>query len=312
MRTKNITIIGLGGVGGYFGFKLAQSNKNNPDSEITFAARGETYEIVKENGLTLLSEEAAEAVIQPDHLISSLSDIKEPAHLILVCVKEYDLERVCHEIKDKVTGDTILIALMNGADIYDRVRKIITTGTILPACVYVASHIKTKGIVEHKGATGKIILGKDPHNKNTEAEWVIKLLKDSGADVIYKEDNFADIWTKFFFIASFGMVSARYNSSIGQICEEGPLKERARKIMEEIKAITDNLIIGIPSDIIEKTFEKAESFPYGTPTSLQLDVNAGKERNELDLFAGAIINYGTKLNTDTSETQLISNEIKGL
>ncbi|MGH2665980.1 ketopantoate reductase family protein [Flavobacterium sp.] len=312
MKAKNITVIGLGGVGGYFGFKLAQQNKNNPENQITFVARGETYETVKNNGLTLLSEEHSEATVQPDRLIDNLSDIEELADLIFICVKEYDLENVCHQIKNKVTDTTILVALMNGADIYDRIRKIITAGTILPACVYVASHNKAKGIVEHKGSTGKIIIGKDPHHKNTDIDWVISLLKDSKADITYKDDNFADIWTKFFFIASFGMVSARYNKSIGQICEEGPLKQRATKIMEEIKAITDGLSIGVPPDIIEKTFEKAASFPPATPTSLQLDVNAGKENNELDLFAGAIISYGTKLNTDTSETQLISTEIKNL
>lgn len=309
METKKITVIGLGGVGGYFGFKIAQLIENNPNYEITFVARGATYEIVKNNGLTLLSPEHTQSTVKPNHIVEDFADM-EVSDLILICVKEYDLENVCHQIKDKVTDDTIMIALMNGADIYDRIRKVIANGTLLPASVHVASHIKEKGIVEHKGNSGKIVAGKDPNYKNTEVDWVIALFKDSGADITFKEDSFADIWIKFFFIASFGLVSARYNKTIGQICEEEILKQRASKIMEEIKAITNKLNIDIPADIIALTFTKAATFPYSTPTSLQLDVTSKKEKNELELFAGTIINYGVKLNTDTSETQKIYNEIK--
>lgn len=308
MNSKKITLIGLGGVGGYFGFKIAEHIKNNPNYEITFVARNETYEIVKNNGLTLLSSEHNQSVVIPSKIIENFEDI-EKSDLIVICVKEYDLEKVCQSIMDKITENTVVIALMNGADIYERVRKIIKNGTFLPSCVYVASHIKEKGIVEHKGNTGKIIIGKDPENQDADVEWIIDLFKNSGADITFKQSSFEDIWTKFFFIASFGLVSARYNKSIGQVCEESVLKARATKIMEEIQAITSKIKIDLPADIISKTFEKALTFPYATPTSLQLDINSGKPNNELELFAGAIINYGKKLDIKTEETLKIHEEI---
>ena len=66
----------------------------------------------------------------------------------------------------------------------------------------------------------------------------------------------------------------------------------------------------LDSNIIPKTFEKASSFPPETPTSLQLDVNSKKMNNELELFAGAIITYGDKLNIKTPSTQKIYKEIR--
>lgn len=311
MNTKKITLIGLGGVGGYFGFKLAQLIENNPNYEITFVARNETYEIVKKNGLTLLSSEHVVAVVKPDHIINSSTEI-EQSDLILICVKEYDLENVCHAIKDKITENTIVMALMNGADIYERIRKIIKNGTFLPSCVYVASHIKQKGIVEHKGNTGKIIIGKDPKNQETDVKWIIDLFLNTGSDITFKENSFVDIWTKFFFIASFGLVSARYNKSIGEVGDDTLLRQRAKQIMEEIQLITTQIKIDLPADIINKTFEKGLSFPYNTPTSLQLDINSKKQNNELELFAGAIINYGKELGIRTDETIKIYNEINQL
>ena len=309
MTNKTITVIGLGGVGGYFGFKLAQKNRHNDNIKITFVARGETYETIKKNGLTLLSAEHPNSVVTPHHLIKELSEITE-TDLIIICVKEYDLENVCAELKEKITDNTVLIPLMNGADMYDRIRKIINKGIVLSSCVYVASHIKEKGIIEHRGNAGKIIIGKDPLHNNFEPQWVTDLLKDAGIDIVYKENPFSDIWTKFFFIASFGLVSARYNKSIGQVNENADLKTRATVIMQEIQQITIGKNINLPENIIELTFQKAATFPFNTPTSLQLDVQSKKQNNELELFAGAIINFGKQLNLPVFETEKIYKEIK--
>jgi len=308
MVSKQITVIGLGGVGGYFGFKIARYIETNPNYQITFIARDETYKVVKNIGLTLISPEYGVSVTKPDKIFES-PDQTDKSDLILLCVKEYDLENVCKAIQSKINENTIIIALMNGADIYQRVRKIINTGTLLPACVYVASHIKEKGMIEHKGNNGKIIIGKDPENKDIDIEWVMELLRKSGADVNFKDDCFVDIWTKFAFISSFGLVTARYNKSIGQVCEESLLRERASRIINEIQRIASKCNINLPTDIVAQTFEKALIFPYGTPTSLQLDINGHKENNELELFAGAIINYGKALAIKTVETHQIYDEI---
>lgn len=163
MEKKNIAIIGLGGVGGYFGFKINQFNEKENQFDITFVARNQTYDIVKENGLTLLSPEHPNSITKPSQIFQNISEIKN-SDLILICVKEYDLENVCKQLRQIITPKTILLPMMNGVDIYDRIRKIIPENTILPACVYVASHIKEKGIVEHKGKAGKLIFGKDPAN----------------------------------------------------------------------------------------------------------------------------------------------------
>jgi 2-dehydropantoate 2-reductase len=311
MKRKKIVVIGLGGVGGYFGFKISHQNESNKVVDITFVARGETYQIVKERGLTLISTEALNPNTKPDNLIENIADIPE-TDLVLICVKEYDLESVCNQLKDKINPNTLLLPLMNGVDIYDRITKIINTGIVLPACVYVASHIKQRGIVEHKGNTGKIIFGKDPRYNNYEFEWIIDLLSDSGIDVAYKENSFPDIWTKFFFIASFGLVSARYNKSIGEVNSETILKARAMAIMQEILQIAIKKQIQLPENIIELTFQKAATFPFQTPTSLQLDVQSKKANNELELFAGAIINFGKQLNISVPETHKIYVEIKDL
>ena len=311
MNKKQITIVGLGGVGGYFGFKINQFNEKDNEFSVSFVARNETYTIVKENGLTLLSPEHTESITKPTAVYQTISEINNP-DLILICVKEYDLENVCKQLQHVITENTILFPLMNGADIYDRIRKIIPNNTILPSCVYVASHIKAKGVVEHKGKAGKIIIGKDPNHPSENVDWIINLLQNSKIHFEFKDNSFVDIWTKFIFIASFGLVTAKHNSSIGTVCTDEIQKQEATNIMLELKSIADKKGIILDDNIIQNTFDKAITFPFNTPTSLQLDINSKKENNELELFAGAIINYGKEVNIETPFTEKIYSELKSI
>lgn len=309
MNKKHIVVVGLGGVGGYFGFKINQANETSEKCKVSFIARGETYDKVKENGLTLLSPEHPGNSTHPDAVEQHISDIKNP-DLVLICVKEYDLENVCRQLKEVINDDTVLLPMMNGADIYDRIRKLIPDHTVLPTCIYVASHIKERGTVEHKGKAGKMIVGRDPQHFSSEVNWIVDLLKESKIDFDFKDNSLTDIWTKFFFIASFGMVTAKHNSSIGKVCADEQQKYEASEIMKEIQQIAAQKEIPLQDDIIEATFTKASTFPFETPTSLQLDIHSGKKDNELELFAGAILKYGADLGIETPFTQKIYTEIK--
>ncbi|MDQ0065204.1 ketopantoate reductase family protein [Chryseobacterium lathyri] len=309
MSKKHIAVLGLGGVGGYFGFKINQENEASKNYKISFVARGETYRKVKENGLVLLSPEHSVNHTFPDALEQHISDVKDP-DLVLICVKEYDLENICRQLKEIISKDTVLLPMMNGADIYERIRKIIPGNIILPTCLYVASHIKEKGIVEHKGKAGKMIVGRDPEHFSADVDWIVDVLKTSKIDFDFKDNSVTDIWTKYIFIASFGLVTAKHNSSIGTVCRDEGQRTEASEIMKEIKMIADKKRIALDEDIIQKTFEKAATFPFETPTSLQLDINSGKENNELELLGGAVLNFGKELSIQTPFTQKIYNELK--
>lgn len=303
-----VVVIGLGGVGGYFGFKLAKRYEAEKSVDITFVAREATYERVKEQGLRLLSPEHEDNTVRPDHL---LSNVKELSHidLVLLCVKEYDLEKICHQLQGKITPQSVILPLMNGVDIYERVHSVIDAGAVLPACVYVASHIKEKGVVEHKGNPGRIIFGDDPICTHNSPERIMSLFKSAGISCEYRPDPFPAIWSKFLFIASFGLVTARYNQPIGKVREDEQLGRRALAIMREILAIAKARGVVLPDDVIQQTMEKASIFPYHTPTSLQLDIHSGKKDNELELFAGAVLQLGRDFGIPTTETAKIYAEI---
>lgn len=310
-RTAEIAVVGLGGVGGYFGFKLAQHYAGSAAARVTFVARGATYAAVRAHGLALLSPEHPDSVARPARLVERVAELGA-VDLLLLCVKEYDLEDLCRQLHPVLPAGVAVLPLMNGVDIYERIRRQLPHTVILPACVYVASHLKQAGVVEHRGNPGSIVAGGDPRNPSFDPRPLLALLADAGIVLDHQTDAFPAIWTKFFFIASFGLVSARYNQSIGQVHEDPALHARAGLLMQEIEAIARARGIALPPDIIERTFQKAATFPYHTPTSLQLDVHGGRGRTELDLFAGAILTYGDALGLPVPETRAIHQEILAL
>jgi len=313
MNILNVCVMGVGGVGGYFGGKLAHTFPSTSDSpaRIFFVARGKHLEAIARNGLLLKSPEFGRVTCRPTLATQRMSDLPE-IDIFLISVKGYDLMDVATLIKNYVKENTIILPLLNGADIYERIRKEIKTGIILPACVYVSTHMEKPGVVVHIGKPGKIIFGKDPDHPDYVPRGLLKVFEKSSIDYEWKDDANPAIWEKYIFIASFGLVSARYDRTLGEILDEPPLKEAAAAIMNEVCSIASKRNIRLPDGIVELSLKKATMFPRDTQTSLQRDIRQKKGGSELELFGGTIIDLGEKLGIPTPTTEKIYRELQGL
>ena len=114
-----ITVLGLGGVGGYVGALLADQYKNE---EVTFVMRGERAARTREQGLLLKSDYRGTHLVHPAQVVESAEGLPVQDYVI-VCVKNYSLEEVCRTLSGCVDDHTIVIPIMNGADPGDRVRQ---------------------------------------------------------------------------------------------------------------------------------------------------------------------------------------------
>ena len=113
------------------------------------------------------------------------------------------------------------------------------------------------------------------------------------------------------FIASFGLISARYNRTLGEILEEPFLKEGVLGIMNEIHSIALKKEIDLPDGIVDLSLKKAATFPRETQTSLQRDVHQKRGKSELELFGGNIVDLGKILGIPTPTTARIYQELAG-
>jgi 2-dehydropantoate 2-reductase len=313
MDRLNIGVMGVGGVGGYFGGKLAQpfSSNADPPVNIFFVARGKHLEAIKQNGLVLKSLEFGSIRCRPKLATERISDLP-PMDLFLICVKGYDLMEVATSMKDYIREHTIILPLLNGADVRERLRAKIMTGIILPACVYISAHIEEPGVVAHIGKPGKIIFGRDPDHPEYIPHELIRVFEEASIDFEWKEDAQPAIWEKYLFIASFALISARYHRTLGEILDETLLKEEVIGIMNEVYSIALKKNIRLPDGIVDLSLKKAAMFPRDTQTSLQRDIQQKKGKSELELFGGTIIDLGENLGIPTPTTKKIYQELEGV
>ena len=206
-------------------------------------------------------------------------------------------------------SQTIILPLLNGVDIRERLRNHIKSGIILPACVYVSSYIEEPGTVVQSGKPGRMILGPDPEHPDYHPIELLQLLNRASIICDWEKDAHHAIWEKYIFIASFGLVSARFDRTLGEIVEDHDLKNLVRKIMEEIYQIAVAKKISLPANVVEDSIRKAQMFPRDTQTSLQRDIRQKKEKNELDLFGRTIIDQGKRFNIPTPVTKKLYDEL---
>ena len=306
-----IGVIGVGGVGGYFGGKLAKlAQQDLPEKrDVYFVARGKHLDEIKKNGLTVRTADEGEFVARPTLATDCIAELPV-LDVCFICVKGYDLPIVLNELKGKIKADTKIIALLNGVDIYERIRDVISGGIIYPACVYIGTHIENPGLIVQKGGSCTILLGQDPRHLGTSYQSILELLAAAKIRYGWCENPFIEIWTKYIFIAAFGMVTASENKTLGEIREDYDLSETVRKIMQEIVEIAKMKDIDLPADIVAESMKKVLNFPYEMKTSLQRDFEQMSKPNERELFGDTIIRLGETFGIMTETTKAVNAHLK--
>ena len=299
----NICFYGVGGVGGYYGALLTKYLNKIGKGNIYFIARGEHKEAILEKGLLLKKDGGKEEIlIKPDFCTDTVD--KLPVfEIVVVSVKGYDLESATKELINITDENSIILPLLNGADIYDRMRQHFLKGYILPACLYLGTHIESPGVIFQKGGSGQILIGKDPLNPTFYPEKLLDLFENADILIEYFEDVNVEIWTKYIFIASYALVTATYNKTIGEVAKDKNLGILVKNIMREIELIAKAQKIQLPSDIVETSFSKANQFPLETKTSFQRDVETKGRQSEWDLFGGTVLRYAERFNIPADNTK---------
>ncbi len=293
---KNVCIYGIGGVGGYLGGRIAhQINQENlMDRQVFFIGRGEHLKNIQQNGLKIITDRE-EFIAYPNIATDNINYISVP-DLYLLCVKAYSLAEVVKSIAKKVSSTTVIIPLLNGVDIYERIRSILNKAIVLPATIYISSSIEKPGQIRQIGPEGHIVLGKDPKYSEKSYENVINFLLQFGISHTWQNNPYPAIWEKYVFISAFSLITAYSGKTIGGILEDEELKKMTENIMREVVEVARNKGVNLEPDIVEKSIQKAIKFPYHTKTSFQRDYEKGEKQNEGDIFGGTLLRLAQEYN----------------
>ncbi len=292
---KSVCVYGIGGVGGYFGGRIAHEiSKGNRAVQVYFIGRGEHLKTIQQQGLNLITDKE-EFHCFPNIATDNIRHIPTP-DLYLLCVKGYDLDNAVASISKNISVDTIVLPLLNGVDIYERIRTNLQKAIVSPACVYVSSSIEKPGTIRQKGAEGHIIFGKDQKHLGYNYEHLIKFFNEMGISSSWYDNSYPAIWEKYIFITAFSLMTAYSGKTIGAVLADDRLKNMTENIMKEVVLVGKTKNIDFKQDVVEKTIQKSQNFPYETKTSFQRDYEKGNTQNEGDIFGGTLIRLAKEYN----------------
>lgn len=300
-----IGIIGLGGIGGYFGARLA--GRHAAEHELVFIQRGRHLEAIREHGLRYLTRDR-------QHTVRPAVATDDPGEagrldLAILCVKSYGLEAALKRFGGCLDGKSVLLTAMNGVDIAEHCRRLLPGRTVLPGCVYLSAHIESPGVVRQVGGAGRFFFG--PEDGPIDGyRWVEDLLAGAGIKAVLDDDVRARLWEKYLFVEPLATLTAATGLSIGQTARDARGRDQFIGMMEEIIALASARGVCLDRTMIEKNLALAEKIPPETRTSMQIDVESGRPA-ELDVFTEFVIRESGKSGVDAPLHRELSGIIKG-
>ncbi|SDB64423.1 ketopantoate reductase [Flavobacteriaceae bacterium MAR_2010_188] len=286
----NIVVVGAGGVGGYFGGRLAEAGKN-----ITFLLRGKTLEAIKNNGLVVNSIHG-DFKVHPN-ATDKMEELGEP-DLIILAVKSWQVKDIVSSLKSIISKTTVILPLQNGANNFEKISEIIPQENIVAGFCKVVSKIESPGVIKHMGAEPEIVIGENDNRKSDRIQKLQEFLNSAKFKCSIAENIQLEIWKKFLFICTISGLGGLTRVSLGQMREDSYLRNVMEKTADEIIAVANKLGVGLGDDHKELVFHFIDKLDYNTTASMQRDIMAGRP-SELDDFNGYIVAQGEKLQIKT-------------
>jgi len=286
-------IFGTGGVGGYFGGRLAEAGE-----DLTFIARGAHLEAIRKRGLAVDSV-AGDFRVFPAQATDDPAAVG-PVDAVVVSVKAWQVPEAAKAIATFLPGDGVAIPLENGVEAPDQLAAELGTDRVLPGLCKIVSFIAAPGVVRHAGVEPSLAFGEMTGGTSPRVDRLREAFRRCrGVTVEAPDDVRVALWQKFVFIAAFSGVGSLSRSDAGAIRSTPQTRAMLRECMRETQEVGRARGVPIPPDTFEKTFAFFErQIPPDATSSMQRDVQEGRP-SELENQTGAVVRLGREAGVPT-------------
>lgn len=288
---KKILIVGIGGVGGYFGGLLAQCFHERSDVSVCFMARGENLKAIQQNGL-LITKGDTQFYARPDIVSDNPLDFSKVDYIIL-CTKSYDIEATAKRLSSCVKDDTVFLPLLNGVDSAEKIKTMYPDNLIADGCAYIISRLVAPGQVQNLGNNQNIIFGVQ-NTDDARLDFLNEAFRQAGIEAMLTKDIAAKIWEKFIFISATANITSYYNKTFGGIKQCEDCSKDLRQLIDECYLVAQHKNIALPADIEERVWNKFLDLLPEATTSMHSDYLAGKKQTEVQSLTGYIVAQADK------------------
>ncbi|WP_430814739.1 ketopantoate reductase family protein [Carboxylicivirga sp. RSCT41] len=291
-----IAVIGTGGVGGYFGAKLAQAG-----NDVTFIARGQHLEAIRSNGL-LVKSVNGDMHIPNAQVSDTITDITN-ADLVLTAVKAWQIKDIRNDIKQIIHEKSIVLPLQNGVMAADELAEVIPEKQVMGGLCRIFSLIEAPGVINHVGFKPEIVFGERNGVQTPEMEVLSQLFDNAGIACKASRDIEADVWKKFIFICTSALLAVT-KTSYGELRELKETRQMMIALLNEIYAVSQKKGVKIKPDFIDKTIAVIDAVAYESTSSLTRDVWEGKP-SEIDYQNGTVVKLAEKYGVDVPVNRFV-------
>jgi 2-dehydropantoate 2-reductase len=291
-----IAIIGSGGVGGYFGGKLA-----NAGYDVTFLARGEHLAAIRKNGLSVKS------ILGDFHVgnVSATDSIQEigMTDLVIFATKAWQIKELSPALKSIVHKNTSILPLQNGVLASGELKQYFESSQILGGMCRIISKIEAPGLINHFGVTPTIVFGELDKSINERTYGIKEIFDKAGINAQISSDIEADLWKKFISICVSGLLAIT-KTTYGELREMQETRQMMIDLLHEIYLLSQKIGIHLEADYLSKTISYIDAFPFDSSSSLARDVWAGKP-SEIEYQNGTVVKLASQYGVDVPVNKFV-------
>ncbi len=286
-----IAVVGVGGVGGYFGGRLAQAG-----ADVIFIARGDNLAALRERGLQI------ESIVGDAHVapVKATDDPAQagPVDMVLVATKTWQLDEAIDLMRPLIGPETGVVPLLNGVEASDRLAAALGESHALNGICYIFVARVAPGIVRHSGIHPLIVFGERDNRRTARVAALRAWLERAGVRVTVPLDIDAEVWRKFVFGATTSGLGAVTRAPIGLLRELPETRSLLIQGMREIVAVAQARGVALGEEAVTAALAQLDALPYETTASMQRDIMAGRP-SELEAQNGAVARLGAAAGVPT-------------
>jgi 2-dehydropantoate 2-reductase len=280
-----IAMMGSGGVGGFFGGRLAHAGY-----DVSFIARGAHLKAMRENGLAIENEAQGEIRIPRVQATDDPASLG-PVDLVILSVKLWDTEAAAKSILPIVGPETGVLSLQNGVIKDEILRRVLPEHAVMGGVGYVATHISRPGVIHQVGTMQRIIVGEYDGRASERAKFLHEALVKSGVAAELSADVRRAIWEKYVFLVGLSATTATMRSTIGPIRSNPRTRAFLLQLMREVVAVGRAHGVALAEDYADARLVFADGLPVGMTSSMAHDLERGNPL-EVNWLSGGVVKLG--------------------
>jgi 2-dehydropantoate 2-reductase len=292
-----IAVIGAGGVGGYFGARLAQAGH-----DVRFLARGRHLAAMRDRGLRIDSPSGAFVLERPQASDDPLS--LRGTEIVLVTTKLWDLAQTARQIAPAVGESTVVVPFQNGVDAVDLLGEAIPRERIAAGVAYIAATIGEPGVIAHTGGMARLRVGALAPAQRPVLRAFVEAGQAAGFGCEEADDAPRMLWEKFVFLNALSAVTAVTRQAVEAVRTDADLRATFQAVVREGIALAGRSGVDFPAGHEAAQMQFLDTLPPTMRASMAHDLLAG-HRLEAPWLCGAVARRAAAVGLDVPVNRTI-------